>query len=125
MDQALSIDIVSLDQEHEALASAVHGLFANHTPSREEFLDVLKELGTKVAEHFSHEERVMRNISLPEYTRHVAIHHALLAELGNFRADVEENFHDKSVEELRAYLSYWLFRHITQDDMRIRAHLHR
>lgn len=125
MDRTLSVDIRSLDQEHEALATTIHGLFADHTPSREEFLAALGELARAVADHFDHEERVMRNIALPDYEAHVAAHQALLAELQSFRGEVERNFHDRSVEELRAYLSYWLFRHISKDDMRIRDHLHR
>ena len=125
MDPTLSVDIASLDEEHQALATAVHGLFADHAPDQGELLAALDGLGRTVAEHFAHEERVMLNIGLPEFAAHVAAHRALLAELASFRTDVEHEFHDKSVDELRTYLSYWLFRHISKDDMRIRAHLHR
>jgi hemerythrin len=125
MDRSLSLDITSLDSEHDALASAVHGLFADHTPSRDEFLAALDGLRQAVAAHFAHEERVMRNIGLPEYAAHCSAHRSLLAELQGFRGDVERGFADRTVEELRSFLNYWLFRHISQDDMRIRAHLDR
>lgn len=121
----LSVDIASIDQQHEALATAVETLFTDHVPTRQEFLGALDRLGQDVAEHFAHEEHIMRNIGLPDYVTHTQIHHALLKELRDFRADVEHDFDERTPTELRTFLTYWLLRHIAKDDMRIRAHLYR
>ncbi len=125
MGQKPSVGITSIDQQHDALDAALQGLFTEHVPTREEFLEALDGLAKSVADHFAHEELIMRNIGLPEYPVHAAAHRKLLDELINFRAEVEGAFDHKSVEELRTYLTYWLFHHISKDDMRIRDHLYR
>lgn len=125
MAKKLSVDIVSIDQQHEALGAAVQTLFTDHVPTRGEFLGALDQLGHDVADHFAHEEHIMRNIGFPEYAAHAEVHRALLKELQDFRADVECSFDERSAAELRTFLNYWLLRHIAKDDMRIRAHLYR
>ncbi len=124
---ALSVDVSSLDAEHEAIVRGLENLCSDLDAriAPQQFIAGLDDLIEQVGRHFTHEERVMRNIRLPDFDSHRSVHESLMNELRSFRAGVARDGGQRSASEIKTYLRYWLFHHIHQDDMKIREHLHR
>ncbi|MEW5726482.1 MAG: bacteriohemerythrin [Pseudomonadota bacterium] len=125
--ESLSVDVVSLDREHQDLADALDRLFDGLRAGMEQdtFLAALDRLTEKVAAHFAHEERVMRNIGMPDVAGHCHLHRSLLEEVRQFRADQADRFDPRSVEPVEQFLRFWLYRHIAAEDHKIGQHLNR
>lgn len=124
---SLSVDVVSLDHEHQTLAAALDDLFArlHQGMDKADFLAGIDELTVSVAAHFAHEERVMRNIGLPEYAFHCQLHRSLLEEIRLFRAEQAEHFDPQGAAPAEQFLRFWLYRHIAAEDHKIALHLNR
>lgn len=123
----LSVDVVSIDREHQALAALIEILFADLKAgaTRGQAVAGLDRLIDAVADHFEHEERVMRNIALPSLPTHRALHRALLEEIREFRAEVVLGTGDRAPENIETFLHGWLYRHIAAEDHKIKEHLNR
>lgn len=124
---SLSVDIVSIDHEHRALADGIEAFFARLRAGTDRHGTVanLDALIDAVARHFDHEERVMRNIALPDYALHRQLHAALLEEIRLFREEVHLGINDRPAEVIEHFLHSWLFKHITAEDQKIGDHLNR
>lgn len=128
LEAKYSVDVVSLDREHQQLVEGIERLFGTIHASTDPqpFLDGLDALIAVVAAHFDHEERVMRNIGMPNLDRHCHIHRALLAEIQDFRADMAAGgFNIDTVGKVEDFLRFWLFRHISGEDQMIGQHINR
>ncbi len=125
--QSLSVDVVSLDREHEALAQCIEGLFADLRAGAPRFQAVagVDRLIDAVADHFEHEERVMRNIGLPDLSVHRQLHKALLEEIREFREEIAQGSNDSGPDAIETFLHGWLFRHVAAEDHKIKDHLNR
>ena len=126
-NDSFSVDVVSIDAEHRALAEAIAELtvLLQRDGGQAPLLAALDGLAARAAEHFTHEERVMRNIGFPDVDRHGRLHQALIGELGELRAEIAASDSLRPVAELERYLNFWLFRHIKTEDTKIRAHIER
>ncbi len=125
-NSALCVDITSIDDQHRALAEALGQLFVRlkEGAPRTHLLTGLDTLVGAVAEHFEHEERVMRNIGMPDYETHRAQHQALLHEVAQLRRQLSEpNAPDP--EAVEQFLRFWLYKHMSTTDIHIRTHLER
>ena len=124
---SLSVDIVSIDREHRALAEGIDAFFTRLRAGtdRQTMVAGLDGLVNAVADHFDHEERVMRNIALPDYPVHRQLHAALLEEIRLFREEVRLGTNDRPAEVIEHFLHGWLFKHIAAEDQKIGDHLNR
>lgn len=124
---SLSVDVVSLDQEHQALADALDDLFGTlrRNGDRDRFIAGIDGVIGMVAAHFTHEERVMRNIGLPDYESHCRLHRALMEEIRTFRTEQAASFDPAAMEPAEQFLRFWLYRHIIAEDHKIASHLNR
>jgi hemerythrin len=124
---SLSVDVVSIDREHRALAEGIEAFFVRLRAGidRHAMVAGLDDLADVVADHFDHEERVMRNIALPDYALHRQLHAALLDEVRLFREEVHLGINDRPVEVVEHFLHSWLFKHIAAEDQKISDHLNR
>lgn len=125
--QALSTDVISIDQQHQDLIARLQNFFvAVHGGlSRQQLISGLDGLIQMVADHFAHEERVMRNIQLPTLAVHEHLHRALLAEINEFREEVALGSNERSAADIEHFLNIWLYRHIVEEDQKIHHHLNR
>lgn len=118
-------DISSIDEEHQDLVRAVDRLPDTVAAGGEaDFLARLDRLFDEVQDHFAREERIMRNIVLPDLHHHIALHHRLLSEVREAREQLARNFDAHTPRAIKDYLRYWLVHHITAEDIKIRHHLH-
>ncbi|MBX9635541.1 MAG: hemerythrin family protein [Magnetospirillum sp.] len=124
---SLSVDVVSIDQEHRQLGASIEELFAHlrNGASREQALNGLDRLIEAVAQHFDHEERIMRNIALPSLAVHHQLHQGLLEEIGDFRAEIADGSNERPTDAIETFLHGWLYRHIAAEDHKIKEHLNR
>jgi hemerythrin len=83
----------------------------------------LDRLIEQVADHFAHEERVMRNIHLPALSVHEHLHRALLDEIREFREEMAMGANTRPAADIEHFLNAWLYRHITEEDQKIFQHL--
>lgn len=125
--ESLSTDVTSVDHQHQELMTAAQGFFARiHAGlSRGDMVIGLDHLIDLVADHFDHEERVMRNIALPDLATHVHLHRALLEEIREFREEVALGMNERSPADIEHFLNIWLYRHIVEEDLKIFQHLNR
>lgn len=125
--ESLSVDVVSIDRAHQELAEAVAAFFAllRGGAGRPAILPALDRLIDMVADHFEHEERVMRNIHLASQATHRALHAALLEEIRELREEVAMGANERPPEAVEHFLNTWLFKHIAGEDAKIRDHLNR
>jgi len=124
---SLSVDVVSIDREHQVLAEAIEALFADLRAgtSRGQAVVGLDRLIDTVADHFEHEERLMRNIALPSLPTHRQLHKALLEEIREFREEVVMGLSERTPDSIETFLHGWLYRHIAAEDHKIKEHLNR
>ncbi|MBR9971706.1 bacteriohemerythrin [Magnetospirillum sulfuroxidans] len=125
--EGLSTDVNSVDQQHRNLIREVEAFFAHvHAGADRLFLvEGLDRLIEQVADHFAHEERVMRNIHLPGLAVHEQLHRALLDEIREFREEMAMGANNHPAADIEHFLNAWLYRHISEEDQKIFQHLNR
>lgn len=123
----MSTDVHSVDQQHESLIHGMEEFFIRvHAGlDRPHLIDALDRLIEQVADHFAHEERVMRNIHLPTLSVHEHLHRALLDEVREFREEVVMGANKHPAADIEHFLNAWLYRHIAEEDQKIFQHLNR
>ena len=123
----LSTGVTSLDGEHRNLIadyeSLVDALDGDGGVSG--FGQAFGRLMASARDHFAHEERVMRNICLPEYGNHKQEHERLLKDAEDFFHNISRVFRKEDCEAVAKYFRFWLVRHIEDHDQKIRKHIDR
>ncbi|MGB0671556.1 MAG: bacteriohemerythrin [Rhodospirillales bacterium] len=126
-EDEFSVDVVSVDDEHRELFR-LFNLLVETVFAGAPFDDVMmafEALLNHTVMHFAHEERIMENIDLPQYSHHKEQHGRLLSEAKSVAEGLTE---EATVEELTAILAYlrlWILRHIMLSDKGIYNFLHR
>ncbi|MBF0375374.1 MAG: hemerythrin family protein [Alphaproteobacteria bacterium] len=120
-----SVDIVSIDQQHQGLTSeflALMDLLRGDAPVADK-LDAFDRFTVLVRDHFRHEENIMRNIGFRRFDAHKQQHDSLLADVGSFRANLGGMLEHRDIEAVHEYMTYWLLRHMATEDSRIMSHM--
>lgn len=125
--ESLSTDVTSVDRQHQELMDAAQDFFTriHDGLSRGQMIVGLDHLIDLVADHFDHEERVMRNIALPSLAIHTHLHRGLLEEIREFREETALGMNERSPADIEHFLNAWLYRHIVEEDLKIFQHLNR
>ena len=123
----LSTAITFLDEEHRRLIDRYHEvvdeLQSNTDLSR--FLDGMRRLADEARTHFTHEERVMRNIQYPDYSEHKAEHDRLASDFAAFIRNIGVGFSRKDLPALTEYFRYWFMNHLKEHDVKLSEFLDR
>lgn len=125
--ESLSTDVTSIDRQHQDLVAAVEEFFkrVHAGQSRHDMVADLDRLIDLVADHFTHEERVMRNIHLPGLAMHEQLHRGLIEEIREFREEMALGINERGPADIEQFLNVWLYRHIAEEDLKIYQYLNR
>lgn len=120
-----SVDIVSIDEQHQTLTRDFLGLMEllRGDALVTDKLDAFDRFTVLVRDHFRHEENIMRNIGFRRFDAHKQQHDALLADVGSFRANLGGMLERRDIEAVHEYMTYWLLRHMATEDSRIMSHM--
>jgi len=112
--------VSAIENEHGELIDLINECYEEMTNDSEPeaILWHLEKIYSSVAEHFLHEERLMRNAAYPEEEAHKQAHERLLATLRrNMERFADDPTHDPYV--LQKTLAEWFGRHFSTHDQRL------
>lgn len=111
-----------IDREHQDLVRRLNGLIEQLTAGAPvaAWLPELDALIQHVADHFTHEERVMINISYSDYIPHRNQHQQLLEEVAQFRQELNPDEPVKDTLATIRFLKFWVLKHVVQEDLKIK-----
>lgn len=117
----LKTGIYIIDEQHQKLFDLINNL-DKFKGSKKDFTEVLLELQTYVATHFSTEEEYMRYLDYPDYEKHKACHD----EFSNkYYSTLKKIFNEKNAinfgQEFVILLEDWITTHYTDEDVKMAA----
>ena len=122
-EEALWIGDPLIDSEHRALLRALGEMsIASESPAgRHDFFDVLSQFGGTLADHFAHEEALMRSIAMPDaaYAAHVRAHEAIIEQYTVLNVELMQG-HQAPRSSIRQLVRQWILDHIIHHDLAIR-----
>ena len=119
------IGIDSVDYEHRQmidLINAVHEQLSVDAP-KNQILDFLGEVFTRISAHFALEERIMRGWKYDQLDEHKADHERLLDEIRDIMDGFESGTIPAAEMELSLRLNAWFTDHFKAKDARLHRHL--
>jgi hemerythrin len=125
--EELSTAITFLDEEHKDLVQSYLKLMQDvrNATCLSHFLEDLQDLLARTRAHFAHEERVMRNIDYHGLREHKTVHDRLLEDFSDFLQNIGTGFSQGDFHALAEYFRYWLFDHIKDHDVPLKAFIDR
>ena len=121
----LSTELKIVDTQHQDLIDQVNVILERLVAKAplSDCLDLLRGLAEETTNHFRLEERVMQNIGYPRLMEHKHQHDALLAEVSDFIGELEAGHGIDQIPQVLNFLKYWVLRHMSQEDVKIRDHI--
>jgi len=119
----LSVGIESIDNQHQVLLNKINFLIRSILEGKgdESVLSILNFLKAYADEHFSAEEKIMREMNHPEYEIHKNEHDAFRIQFKLIIDKVmKDGVQDGTLSEIERHLIKWLLNHITEMDIRIK-----
>ncbi len=116
-NQSLSVDIKSMDEEHKKLIELINNFYDNiaSRSNKENISSLISGMKDYVKEHFTHEERYMKQLNYWAYESHKKEHDSFISKIN----DVEERFNQGGLVlslEMTSFLFDWLKNHIQVSD---------
>jgi len=110
--------IEAIDNDHRQLIDLINRFEAAARYKEDELFEknALSELANYTQHHFSCEEELMEKHEYPELAQHKAQHAAMIEKVNTFLACYKESDQEEIIEEIAAYLKYWLANHILNVD---------
>lgn len=117
----LGTGVTELDCEHRDLISCFHRVANSLERERDIalFHSRFEELMNATAEHFAHEERVMKTIGFPSYAQHKREHDRLLNDSKDLLKNIGAALPLEDCPAIAHYLKHWLVRHMRERDSEI------
>lgn len=120
-NESLSVNNEEVDNEHKGLFELVNEL--DHADKTRGLLaDIIGRLENYANVHFSHEEKLMKEMGFPGYEEHVKKHRAFVEWLDTvkitYRRAAESPFLIGDL--VNKFLKEWLVEHIQKEDMKYR-----
>ncbi|MCW8835700.1 MAG: pentapeptide repeat-containing protein, partial [Rhodospirillales bacterium] len=119
----------AIDQDHRKLLSIITEFSAVSAGKEDRLEGILEKLFRYSKEHFAREERIQRNIGMPEHDSHVAMHRNLSLHLthlfGRLVAEGDPARKRAMVPDIGEFLKDWLVGHVLGADMKMRPYLAR
>ncbi|MCL2558536.1 MAG: bacteriohemerythrin [Treponema sp.] len=121
---SLTVGVEEIDEQHKGLIDVTNNLYEAYQDGAviERFRETLQIALDYVTNHFSTEEKIMREIRYPEYEIHCKEHDLFVAEVTKGAASIAGNLSD-TAEEFMLFLKRWIAEHITRTDKRIGEYL--
>ena len=116
-DDAYSVGIDSIDEQHKRLINLINQLqtAVDYSTGEEFEREALDELVDYTKTHFSYEEELMEKYAYPEYEPHKAQHAKMINEVEAVLAEYEAD-HDRAMRRALDFLKDWLINHINGTD---------
>jgi hemerythrin-like metal-binding protein len=113
-----AVNIGSIDKQHQNLFAIGRELFAAMGAGKGNSVlaSILDRLVQYTAEHFAHEESLMRQHGYPDFNTHKAAHDALVKKVVAFQTDFKAGRVAMAVQVLQ-FLKDWLSKHIQSSDV--------
>ncbi|HDQ13848.1 MAG TPA: bacteriohemerythrin [Sediminispirochaeta sp.] len=111
-----SVEVPSIDEQHKkliALINRLHHHFVERPDDNSVIEAALVELESYAQEHFSYEEKLLKEHGYPEYMKHKFEHRNFFRRVEAFRQSDE-----LELQELLFFLQSWLTSHIKGVDKR-------
>ena len=117
------IGIDDIDREHRELISDINLLHDEISAGAgpREALGALGDIYKKIADHFAHEEQIMRDTKYMAYAEHKEDHEILLDDLRDIMGQVEDDG-SYARRRLARDLEYWFTEHFRTHDSRLHRH---
>lgn len=113
--ESYAIGIENIDQQHRYLFDLFKQL--QDVNERSQFEACFMKVYRYTREHFSAEEKIMKEHHYPKYEYHCQLHNKLLFKFNELAQKVINDFSYK--EELITFLGDWLVFHIVGEDMEL------
>ncbi len=116
-DPCLETGIEEIDWEHRRLLNIANRLLDAIGKGRGEAVmqPVIRDLARHAEDHFTNEEKYMRDMGYPEIKEHVVEHGQMRRSLEAF-VDALESDQPPGAKDLSALMSHWLLDHILKTD---------
>lgn len=118
----IAVGIAQIDQQHRELINRINNLFDALLLGRakDAIYQTMAFLEEYIHEHFTTEERYMRENSYPEYQQHVAQHEHFRAQVQQMKQQLlDEGASSALVMDLNRQIVHWLTNHIAVTDKRM------
>ena len=116
-DDAYSVGIDSIDQQHKRLVNLINQLqtAVDYSTGEEFEREALDELVDYTKTHFSYEEGLMQKYDYPEFEPHRAQHQKMIQQVEEVLAEYEQD-QDRAMRHALDFLKTWLINHINGTD---------
>lgn len=121
-DDSLSVKINSIDDQHKKLVSMINEFYDSilNKASNDGLLKLIAEMKNYTVVHFSHEEKIMKQLNYPDFAEHKKEHDLFVSKV----LDVEEKTKNGKLVvslEITTFLKDWLKGHINGTDKKYTA----
>ena len=112
----VALHIGEIDDQHKKIFTMINALYKaiSKGSDKSDALDALKDMADYAIEHFSKEERYMRQAGYPHMDEHKSEHDDFFSTLEDFEKRYKTG--DVSVEEISGFLNGWIENHIMGTD---------
>ncbi len=122
----LAIGVKQIDQQHQEIFTRVNALLeaSSRGDGTDRVAATLQFLATYVVDHFTAEERAMRDAAYPGYADHRKLHAAFLADFEALKGRFQKEGASVAVTlDVQRRVVGWLVHHIRKDDKALGAFL--
>ncbi|PAF54165.1 hypothetical protein BKH42_02240 [Helicobacter sp. 13S00482-2] len=121
-EESYSVDNEMIDTQHKKLFDLAQKayLMVNHSVSKDEIKEVLKEFFEYMRDHFRDEENYMISIGYPALDEHKKHHRQIIIDFSKCVKEVHSANDLK--EKIGVIAKEWLLQHILKEDMLIRKY---
>ena len=116
-NESLSVKIASIDAQHQKLVELLNTFYDNISKGthKDKMLSLIGELKEYTVNHFSTEEKYMKQTAYPDSVAHMAEHKKFIASVLNFEERYKSGKMLLSIE-VTNFLKDWISNHITGTD---------
>lgn len=120
-DESMSVGVEELDAQHQKLIALINEAYeAIQKHDTRLVSTILSKMHDYAAEHFSTEERYMKESGYPELQQHKFYHTKFTTDVEDF---LKNQFERTNLSKIFVYLSRWLTQHIMEEDMKYSSYL--
>jgi hemerythrin len=123
-DDSLSVKVASVDEQHKKLAGYLNQLhdlmISGKGTNQDELRKILNGLVTYTQDHFSYEEKHMRQYQYENMAEHIAEHQNFVKEVSDFMTKLNSGNVIIS-SKILTFLKDWVVKHIKGTDQKYSA----
>ena len=111
-----ALHIGEIDDQHKKIFTMINAIYRaiSKGSDKSDALDALRDMADYAIEHFSREEKYMRQSGYPQADEHKSEHDDFFSRLEDFEKRIKkEEIH---IQEISEYLNGWINKHITGTD---------